>query len=234
MITLPDPVTVTRNTLPTGNRMIADKAVPLGEEDNGTTYNFSRAQMLQWIEEGVLLTVSQAANLRGVTRQAINDLCRRGRIRFIQLEHGKLLWSEDLRNLVFQKPGRPRHTASNNVNARLELARRRKPIPPPPQPVKIREVVEVLEREVMRRTTAYPGKVASNQMTMQEAVLELAGIREALKLARARMVASGEKPNKLGFYREPVNSLRTPRLSSITKQAVEGREAKKARQKKTS
>lgn len=59
-------------------------------------------------EMGDLISQAEAARLRGVTRAAIQDLVRRGRIRSVEVGGRSLVYRSEIINYEQGKPGRPR------------------------------------------------------------------------------------------------------------------------------
>lgn len=57
---------------------------------------------------GDLISISQAAELRGVTPQAIDDLLSRGRLEAVEVAGRRLLRRADVVNFKPAKGGRPR------------------------------------------------------------------------------------------------------------------------------
>lgn len=55
-----------------------------------------------------LISQSEAARLRGVTRAAIQDLVRRGRIRAVDVGGRALVYRSEVVNYEQGEPGRPR------------------------------------------------------------------------------------------------------------------------------
>jgi excisionase family DNA binding protein len=55
-----------------------------------------------------LISQAEAARLRGVTRAAIQDLVRRGRIRSINVGGRSLVYRSEIVNYEQGEPGRPR------------------------------------------------------------------------------------------------------------------------------
>lgn len=56
---------------------------------------------------GDLISQAEAARLRGVTRAAIQDLVRRGRIRFVEVGGRSLVYRSEVENYEKGEPGRP-------------------------------------------------------------------------------------------------------------------------------
>ena len=193
---------------PTTTPMTEQTYSPPGAPDDLIAEGLTRRQVIQWLDDGTLLTVAQAAHSRGVTRQAIDDLCKRGRLRHIQLERGKLIYAKEIRNLVFHKPGRSPRTPSERANAALRKARKLEPIPKPSKPLTFVQVADCLERELYARVTAYPGRVSSGTLSMENAIEGIAAMREALVLARKEMRRRGEKAPKYNFHRDHLKTLR--------------------------
>jgi len=59
-------------------------------------------------EMGDLISQAEAARLRGVTRAAIQDLVRRGRIRSIDVGGRALVYRSEIANYEQGEPGRPK------------------------------------------------------------------------------------------------------------------------------
>lgn len=59
-------------------------------------------------EMGDLISQAEAARLRGVTRAAIQDLVRRGRIRSVNVGGRSLVYRSDIESYEKGEPGRPR------------------------------------------------------------------------------------------------------------------------------
>ena len=57
---------------------------------------------------GDLISQAEAARLRGVTRAAIQDLVRRGRIRSVEVGGRSLVYRSEIISYEQGKPGRPR------------------------------------------------------------------------------------------------------------------------------
>jgi excisionase family DNA binding protein len=57
-----------------------------------------------------LISQAEAARLRGVTRAAIQDLVRRGRIRAVNVGGRSLVYRSEIVNYEQGEPGRPRKT----------------------------------------------------------------------------------------------------------------------------
>ena len=55
-----------------------------------------------------LISQTEAARLRGVTRGAIQDLIRRRRIRTVQVAGRSLVYRSEILNYVKGEPGRPK------------------------------------------------------------------------------------------------------------------------------
>ena len=55
-----------------------------------------------------LISQAEAARLRGVTRAAIQDLVRRGRIRSVNVGGRALVYRSEITNYEQGEPGRPR------------------------------------------------------------------------------------------------------------------------------
>ena len=55
-----------------------------------------------------LISQTEAARLRGVTRAAIQDLVRRGRIRSVKVGGRALVYRSEIVNYAQGEPGRPR------------------------------------------------------------------------------------------------------------------------------
>ncbi len=55
-----------------------------------------------------LISQAEAARLRGVTRAAIQDLVRRGRIRSVDIGGRALVYRSEVENYEQGEPGRPR------------------------------------------------------------------------------------------------------------------------------
>lgn len=55
-----------------------------------------------------LISQAEAARLRGVTRAAIQDLVRRGRIRSVEVGGRALVYRSEIVNYEQGEPGRPR------------------------------------------------------------------------------------------------------------------------------
>ncbi len=60
-------------------------------------------------ETSDLISQSEAARLRGVTRAAIQDLVRRGRIRSVQVAGRALVYRSEIESYKTGVPGRPRN-----------------------------------------------------------------------------------------------------------------------------
>jgi excisionase family DNA binding protein len=58
-----------------------------------------------------LISQAEAARLRGVTRAAIQDLVRRGRIRSVNVGGRALVYRSEVANYELGAPGRPRKSA---------------------------------------------------------------------------------------------------------------------------
>lgn len=54
---------------------------------------------------GDLITIAEAARLRGVSRSAISELVRRGRLRSIEMFGRALVYRSEVENFKKQKPG---------------------------------------------------------------------------------------------------------------------------------
>lgn len=59
-------------------------------------------------EMGDLISQAEAARLRGVTRAAIQDLVRRGRIRSVSVGGRSLVYRSEILNYEKGEPGRPK------------------------------------------------------------------------------------------------------------------------------
>lgn len=59
-----------------------------------------------------LISQAEAARLRGVTRAAIQDLVRRGRIRSVEVGGRSLVYRSEILNYEQGEPGRPRKKES--------------------------------------------------------------------------------------------------------------------------
>lgn len=57
-----------------------------------------------------LISQAEAARLRGVTRAAIQDLVRRGRIRSVNVGGRSLVYQSEIMNYEKGEPGRPKKT----------------------------------------------------------------------------------------------------------------------------
>lgn len=58
-----------------------------------------------------LISQAEAARLRGVTRAAIQDLVRRGRIRAVNVGGRSLVYRSEIVNYEQGEPGRPRKSS---------------------------------------------------------------------------------------------------------------------------
>jgi hypothetical protein len=67
-------------------------------------------------ELGALITQAQAAKLRGVSRAAISDLVRRGRLRSKVLFGRALVFREEVLEFEREKPGPKRGTAPESTS----------------------------------------------------------------------------------------------------------------------
>jgi excisionase family DNA binding protein len=54
---------------------------------------------------GDLITIAEAARLRGVSRSAVSELVRRGRLRSIEMFGRVLVYRSEVENFQKQKPG---------------------------------------------------------------------------------------------------------------------------------
>jgi excisionase family DNA binding protein len=68
-----------------------------------------------------LLTQSEAGRLRGVSREAIADLIRRGRLRSVKFCGRALVYRRDIEELQRLKPG-PKKNAGLDTNSEREAA----------------------------------------------------------------------------------------------------------------
>lgn len=66
-----------------------------------STNKINKISTEEWI------TQSEAAKVRGVSRQAINNLIKKGRIKTIKVSSVVLLDKKDVENFESLKPGRP-------------------------------------------------------------------------------------------------------------------------------
>lgn len=60
-----------------------------------------------------LISQAEAARLRGVTRAAIQDLVRRGRIRSVNIGGRALVFKSEVENYEQGMPGRPKRSTNN-------------------------------------------------------------------------------------------------------------------------
>ena len=74
--------------------------------------------MVKPLDTDDLISQAQAAELRGVTRAAINDLVRRGRLRTKEVARKKLLYKSEVMALQLQKGGRPSKRSQKKAPAR--------------------------------------------------------------------------------------------------------------------
>ena len=61
-----------------------------------------------------LISQAEAARLRGVTRAAIQDLVRRGRIRAVDVGGRALVYRSEIANYEQGAPGRPKSESRSN------------------------------------------------------------------------------------------------------------------------
>jgi len=61
-----------------------------------------------------LISQAEAARLRGVTRAAIQDLVRRGRIRSVSVGGRSLVYRSEIVNYEQGAPGRPKSESGSN------------------------------------------------------------------------------------------------------------------------
>ena len=61
-----------------------------------------------------LISQAEAARLRGVTRAAIQDLVRRGRIRSVEVGGRALVYRSEIVNYEQGAPGRPKSQSDSN------------------------------------------------------------------------------------------------------------------------
>lgn len=59
------------------------------------------------IDPDELLTVAQAAKMRGVTRQAINHLIRQGKLKVVEIAGRRFVKRGDVESFVPDRGGRP-------------------------------------------------------------------------------------------------------------------------------
>ena len=69
------------------------------------------------IDPGEWISQKQAAEIRGVTRQAINELVRKGRFDTLEVGGKTLLKREDVENYESRKGGRPSKNSSTDSSA---------------------------------------------------------------------------------------------------------------------
>lgn len=67
------------------------------------------------IDPEELLSVADAAKLRGVSRQAINHLIRQNKIGFIQIGRNRFILRQSLESFTPDKGGRPLKPKSENL-----------------------------------------------------------------------------------------------------------------------
>lgn len=68
----------------------------------------AKEQLPKKIHPGDLITQTEAARLRGVTRAAIGDLISRGRLRSAEMFGKTLVYRSEVRGFEKQSPGRKR------------------------------------------------------------------------------------------------------------------------------
>lgn len=74
--------------------------------------------MVEPLDTNDLISQAQAAELRGTTRAAINDLIRRGRLQSVEVARRKLVHKSEVMALELQKGGRPTKRSQKRVVAR--------------------------------------------------------------------------------------------------------------------